>query len=125
VVSAGTARPQEEGVAAARTLVALSFGLGATELLAPELVATVAGLSPTRNVVNVIRWLGCREVCHGLAILTSPRLTWTRVAGDVLDVAALAVGQTRLPTSRRRALLSAVALTAVGGLDIAATRRYA
>lgn len=118
-------RTAAERPALARVLVAVSFGLGAAEMFAPELVAAGAGISPTSATTRVIRWLGFREVCHGLAILTSRKLVWTRVVGDVVDVALLAVGHGQLPTSRRRALLSAGVLTVVGGVDIAATRRYA
>jgi hypothetical protein len=120
-----TARPARDNPALARTLVAVSFGLGVAELFAPALVAAAAGVSPTPGATSAIRWLGVREVCHGLAILSSPRLVWTRVAGDVVDVALLAAGHKRVPTSRRRGLIAAVVLTAVGGLDIAAARRYA
>lgn len=74
-----------------QTLAAVSFGLGAAELLAPTFVSTIGGVAPTPRVRTVIRALGLRELGHGIALINSPTLAWTRVAGDALDVAALAV----------------------------------
>ncbi|CAN5553238.1 hypothetical protein BH10ACT9_BH10ACT9_45900 [soil metagenome] len=118
--------PLTEGrPALVRALVGISFGLGAAELFAPELVAAGAGIAPTAATTRVLRLMGCREICHGLAVLGSNTLVWTRIAGDVVDVALLALGHGQFPTSRRRAMVAAGALTVVGVLDIAATRRYA
>lgn len=72
----------------ARRLGWFSIGLGAFEILAAESVARYFG---TRRD-NVVRAFGAREVINGIGLLVSrsPRpWLWARVAGDVLDAAAL------------------------------------
>jgi hypothetical protein len=100
-------------------------GLGATELLAPTLALRVAGVVPTRRGRNVVRGLGARELAHGFAVHSSPALVWTRVAGDILDIALLAAGHRAHSADARRGFLAASLLTAIAGLDAIATRRYA
>jgi uncharacterized membrane protein len=52
------------------------------------------------------------------------RLVWTRVAGDVLDVALLAAGVlARDPGRRRRGTISALLLGAIGAIDLYAALR--
>jgi hypothetical protein len=108
----------------ATLLAVTSAGLGATELLAPTLVAKVGGIEPTRRGRRVIRALGARELAHGIAVHSSPALVWTRVAGDILDVALLAVGHRQHSASARRGIVTASLLTEIAGLDAIATRRY-
>jgi hypothetical protein len=98
--------------------------LGAAEILALDRVAATAGVAPTPRTRSVIRLLGARELGHGVAILSSPTLVWNRVAGDVLDIALLAVGQRHRRGSRVRGLVSALGLTVIGAVDVAAARRH-
>lgn len=101
-----------------------SVGLGLTEVLVPARVAVLAGVAPTRRSRAVIRALGLRECGHAAALLLgSEKLVWTRVAGDVLDIAVLAVGVGRNPAGRKRGAISAIALTAIGGADLYAALR--
>lgn len=73
-----------------KALSGASFGLGVNELVAPGTVAAIAGVDDTSRSRRVIRTLGVRECGQGAALLSGPaRLVWTRVAGDVLDHAAL------------------------------------
>ena len=120
-----THRRSAESPTLAKVLAAASLGLGATELLAPTLVSNVSGVTPTRGVRNVIRALGVRELAHGFALSASPASAWTRVAGDVLDVAMLAVGHRTHPTNEKRGLVAAGLLTGIAGIDVIASRRYA
>ncbi|OBF74614.1 hypothetical protein A5750_13140 [Mycobacterium sp. 852002-51613_SCH5001154] len=103
-----------------KALSGASFGLGLSELIAPGKVAAVAGVDDTSRSRKVIRALGARECGHGAALLGGPdKLVWTRVAGDVLDVALLVAGVTaRGPGRRRRGTISAVVLAGIGGLDL-------
>lgn len=102
-----------------------SLGLGLSEILAPAGVAGLAGVDDTPRTRRVIQALGARECGHGAALLLGPeKLVWTRVAGDVLDVAVLAVGIARRgPGRRTRGLVNAAVLTAIGGLDLYAALR--
>lgn len=102
-----------------------SLGLGLTEVLAPARVAALAGVDETRRSRAVIRALGVRECGHAAALLLgSEKLVWTRVAGDVLDVAVLAAGVAgRRPGQRGRGIVCAIALTAIGAADLYAALR--
>ncbi|MCK8643578.1 hypothetical protein [Mycobacterium colombiense] len=65
---------------------------------------------------RVIRALGVRECGHGVALLGGPaKLVWTRVAGDVLDMALLIA---RGPGRRRQGAISATLLSGIAGLDL-------
>lgn len=105
--------------ALARLLGAISVGLGASELVAPDAVISMAGIRPGPRARQITRALGARECGHGAAILLgSPRLVWTRVVGDVLDVALLAAGLTKNRTSARRGALALLVLSGIGAADI-------
>lgn len=103
-----------------RTLSGASFGLGVSELVAPGKVAAMAGVDDTRRSRRVIRALGVRECGHGAALLGGPpKLVWTRVAGDVLDMALLIAGVVaRGPGRRRQGAILAVLLSGIAGLDL-------
>jgi hypothetical protein len=111
-------------LALAKALTAASLGLGATELLAPTVISNISGVVPTRRGRTVIRALGVRELAHGFAVLGSPALVWTRVAGDILDVALLAAGHRSQSANVKRGVIAAGLLLGIAGLDIVATRRY-
>jgi uncharacterized membrane protein len=108
-----------------KALAGASFGLGLAELVAPRKVAAIAGVDDTRVSRRVIRALGARECGHGAALSVGPdRLVWTRVAGDVLDVALLLAGVAARGRGRRRqGAISAAALGGIGALDLYAAVR--
>lgn len=108
-----------------RVLSGASFGLGVSELVAPGKVAAIAGVDDTRRSRRVIRALGVRECGHGAALLAGPpELVWTRVAGDVLDMALLIAGVVaRGPGRRRQGVISAALLSGIAGLDLYAALR--
>jgi hypothetical protein len=96
-----------------------SLGLGASELLAPDGVARIAGVRPTTRTRKVIRALGARECGHGAAVLAgSPRLVWTRAVGDVLDVALLLKGLGGRGANRRRGAVALGVLALIGAADV-------
>ena len=70
----------------------VSILVGVTELAATRQVARLVGVQGTA-AEGVIRALGVRELCHGIDLLThedpAPGV-WARVAGDLLDGAAMA-----------------------------------
>jgi hypothetical protein len=124
VASFGAHRHSVESPTLARALIVASLGLGATELLAPTVISNISGVMPTRHGRTVIRALGVRELAHGIAVLSSPALVWTRVAGDVLDVALLAAGHRSQSANVMRGFIAAGLLSGIAGLDVIATRRY-
>ncbi len=103
-----------------RALSGASFGLGVSELVAPGKVAAIAGVDDTRRSRRVIRALGVRECGHGAALLAGPpKLVWTRVVGDVLDMALLIAGVVaRGPGRRRQGAIAAALLSGIAGLDL-------
>jgi len=72
-----------------RALGWFSIGLGLTELLAPGKLTRALGAEGKENVV---RALGARELVHGALCLSvnNDFGAFTRVAGDMVDLAALA-----------------------------------
>jgi hypothetical protein len=74
---------------------------------------------------GTLRALGVREVGQGMDILMHADPTpglWARVAGDVLDMAAMgyAVGRTRRPKSFA---IAALAVLAIGAVDLLVATR--
>lgn len=103
----------------ARGLGWFSLALGATELIAPGLVARVAGV---KGNAPLIRVFGLREIACGAGLLTARRQApylWARVAGDVMDVTSvLAATKT---TRRPDPVLVGTTLTQllmIGALDV-------
>ncbi|VBA61961.1 SRPBCC family protein [Mycobacterium attenuatum] len=111
----------------ARGLAGASLGLGLAEVLAPGKVAKLAGVGDTDRSRSVIRAMGIRECGHAAALLLgSPKLVWTRVAGDALDIALLGAGVLgRGREGRARGAVAAVALTGIAGADLYAAVRAA
>src|SRR3954452_10238823 len=105
----------------ARNLGWFSIGLGATEILAPDLVAKISGAPDTERSRTVIRTYGAREIAQGIAILSSmPRPAgwiWGRVAGDVLDIGSVAVGMLSRDGNFPRGLMAMTSLLGVTALD--------
>jgi uncharacterized membrane protein len=110
----------EEGLA--RVLAWFSIGLGAAEVVAPRALARLIGV-PDRPLM--LRVLGMREIASGVGILVQPTPVvpmWSRVAGDALDLALLAVAF-RSPLARRgRVAAAAGAVAGVLALDIACSQ---
>ncbi len=70
-------------------LAALSFGLGIIEIVAAKSLARRLGV-PRR--AGIVRAFGVRELVSGVGLVARPRASanaWARVAGDVIDLAAL------------------------------------
>ncbi len=71
----------------ARALGWYSVALGTTEFLADERIAETLGV-PDRT--NFVRLCGAREFAHAALVFTQPTVgVWSRVVGDVMDLAAL------------------------------------
>jgi hypothetical protein len=119
----GPERRLDDGVALARTMGWMSFGLGAVEVAAPKRVARFLGVDDRH--APLIRSYGAREIASGAGIMTQRRPTagvWSRVAGDALDLATLAVALA--PSRRRGRVLAAMGFVAGAlALDALATRQ--
>lgn len=103
----------------AKFLGYFSIGLGLVELVAARRLTAILGL-PIPSAV--IRGFGAREVAAGIGVLTypdSPAPMWTRVGGDVLDIAVLASGLGRDNRNRSVAIGATLAVLAITALDVA------
>lgn len=102
----------------ARGLGAFSLGLGAVQLTAPRRFSRWIGVPPKRERELGVRVVGAREIGAGAGLLAmpAPPLMWSRVAGDVVDLAllgrALASRDTR-PQRVGAAIAGVAAITAV------------
>jgi uncharacterized membrane protein len=114
----------------------LSVGLGVAELSAPRQISRWLGVRDSQRACTVVRALGVREIASGAGLLASRRASaflWSRVAGDVMDLALLGTARPAArrrfwPRARPRTRLSAAAATVAGvalldGLAIVMRRR--
>lgn len=103
----------------ARFLGWFSVGLGMTQLAAPRVLCRVVGADGRGASPAIMRAMGARELLQGLGILTRTRPTgwmWSRVAGDVLDVAAVALVGVR--NRRARSIGVLAGLLPIGAADV-------
>src|SRR3954452_9967228 len=92
-VHGGMSRGSVRGLA--RGLGWFSIALGMTEVIAPGKVAKMLGM---QGQESVIRAYGVREITSGFGILASKRPApwlWSRVGGDVLDIATLVAARSK------------------------------
>ncbi len=95
-----------------------SVALGTSALLAPRSVGTLSGAG--RSNRGLTRSVGVRELATGIGILTqrnpAPWL-WSRVVGDVMDLAMLATALRPGNPGRGRAAVSFAAVSGILALD--------
>jgi hypothetical protein len=99
-----------------------SIALGLAEFAAPRAFARALGMEDRERL---IRSYGLREIASGLGILSSKDpapYVWSRVAGDVLDVAALVGGRDGAPRQRDNVRLALTAVAGVTALDLYCAR---
>lgn len=111
-----------DGDRLARALGWFSIGIGLMQVMVPTRVERLIGL---RNRKAAIRGLGLREIAHGVGILTNPRPTgwvWSRVGGDVIDLAFLS---SALPdsTDRGKTMTAIAAVAGVTAVDALAAQQ--
>src|SRR4051812_31756875 len=114
-----TGRSQSSHDRLARGLGYFSIALGVAELIAPRAICTAAGV---KDLDSVVRGYGAREIATGLAILGShdpEPWIWTRVVGDVADIATVAAGVRQDNESKGRNALALATLAAVTLVDLA------
>jgi uncharacterized membrane protein len=100
----------------------LSVGLGGLTLAAPRLVQRMSGLDDSAATRRVLSFVGARELLHGVGLLGSRRTAgwaWSRVAGDAVDLATLAVALSRRQGSGRNRLAAVSgAVMAITVMDV-------
>ncbi|HEX7226671.1 MAG TPA: SRPBCC family protein [Candidatus Binatia bacterium] len=100
-----------------------SIGLGLAEIIAPRGLAKLIGTSDNRTLLRI---LGVREIASGVGILSRRRPVgwlWSRVGGDIMDLAVLGMALTSPNANRRRIAAATAAVTGVTVLDVRASQR--
>ncbi|BCL17484.1 SRPBCC family protein [Micromonospora sagamiensis] len=113
----------------ARALGWLSLGLGAAALRAPADMSRLCGVDDSASAPTVLRIVGLRELGHAAGLLI-PRRTgwamWTRVAGDLVDLAVCGSALRRRRGQRRRRVAATTwAVAAITAVDLATAVRTA
>lgn len=107
----------------ARALGWFSVALGIAEIAAPRELGRMIGV---RGNETVLRALGVREVASGVGILLARRPAgwlWSRVGGDVMDLALIGTAITRGQADQRRAAAAAAAVAGVTAMDLFYSQR--
>ncbi len=103
-----------------------SVGLGMAQLVSPGSVARLCGIADDEQNRSAMRALGLRELTSGMGILSQPHRpewVWSRVAGDMMDLALLGRVLTRDENERQRTSAATAAVVGVTALDIVVARR--
>jgi uncharacterized membrane protein len=112
----------------ARGLGWFSVALGGMEVLAPGVLGRTIGAGRSGLGRSVMRMFGLREIAAGVGILTTPRpAKWmtARVAGDVMDLAALVLALPMPSTRLGRWLLATSSVAGVLVLDAKCAQQLA
>lgn len=115
--------PRNSAHLLANGLGVFSIGLGLAELLAPARLARLVGMAPHPAL---IRAMGIRELSSGAGLLSrhaTDRWAWSRVGGDLLDLAMLGAAARAASGSRSRLAITAATLAGVAALDVYCSRR--
>jgi uncharacterized membrane protein len=119
---------QEERRRSEQLAIALgwfSIALGVAELVAPRELARLIGVPDDERNRTILRGLGAREVANGIAILAqpdSPAWLWSRVGGDVIDLAYLGSASGSNDAEAARLNAAAAAVLGVTALDVLCAR---
>jgi uncharacterized membrane protein len=117
----GLAQRDSRAVRRAMGLGWFSVALGMAEIVAPSVVAAIAGARVRPQTLSTLRLLGLRELASGVGILSKTRpdvWLWARVAGDAMDLALLGKTLASPRSEHARTLTSIASVLGVTALDI-------
>lgn len=102
-----------------RALGWFSIGLGMTELIAPGALTRALGMQGKEGLV---RAYGAREIASGVLCLSvnNDYGAWSRVGGDVLDLATLAAAYTEDNPKKNNVAIAMAAVAGIALVDLAA-----
>src|SRR4051812_24624467 len=100
----------------AQALGWFSIGLGVSEILAPRPLSRFIGID---EHPWLMRALGIREMLSGVGIVAQshPAWLWSRVAGDGMDLALLAVATAGRNSNKGKLFAATAAVAGVAALD--------
>ena len=116
-------RPQQHEDPAerrARGLGWFSIGLGLAQIGAPRAVARLIGVDDNVETRNTMFAIGLREITSGVGILSGSRPTgwvWSRVGGDLMDLALLGKAIKSEHNDRNRVVAATAAVAGVTLVD--------
>ena len=116
---AGRARAAAER--RARGLGWFSIGLGLAQIAAPRAVARLIGVRDDDENRNTMFAIGFREITSGVGLLSQPQQpawAWSRVGGDMMDVALLSRALKSDENDRTRVGVATAAVLGVTILDV-------
>jgi uncharacterized membrane protein len=105
----------------ARGLGWFSVALGLAEIGVPRALARLIGVNDSDETRNTMFALGLRELTSGIGILSKSRPTgwmWSRVGGDVMDLALLGKAMNEDENDRSRLAAATAAVLGVTVLDV-------
>ncbi|MGE5539120.1 MAG: SRPBCC family protein [Gemmatimonas sp.] len=120
---AGTKLDEEQ---AASGLGWFSLALGVALLAAPGGIARAIGAPDTKATRWTMGFVGVREIAAGAAILAEPRPTagvWSRVVGDLMDLALVGTAAASARSSRSRLAVTFAALAGIAAVDMMCAER--
>ena len=104
----------------ARGLGWFSIGLGLAQIASPRRVARLIGVDDDQTTRNTMFAVGVREIASGVGILTRERPVapvWSRVGGDVMDLALLGRAMRSDRSEKNRVAAATAAVVGVTILD--------
>jgi len=113
--------PDKRGEPLARGLGWFSIGLGVAELAAPGKMAEFIGLKNQPGKRTLLRFYGVREIVAGIGILSGRKTDgwiWSRVAGDLMDIATLGSAMNSEGANQTKLATAAAAVLGVTALDV-------
>ena len=119
--SGAVRRSADSGEGLANALGWFSIGLGVAQIVAPRAMSRLVGVDDDGRNAVVMRTLGLREITAGIGILSKPRApewVWSRVAGDMMDLAMLGKALTSSDNRRGKTTAATLAVLGVTALDV-------
>jgi uncharacterized membrane protein len=105
-----------------------SLGLGASQVLMPRVVSKICGVDDSDGNTALMRAIGVREIACGIGILSKERPSswlWSRVVGDVMDLALLGKVMTNDENHRGRTSFATASVLGVLAIDALAAQQIA
>lgn len=103
-----------------------SIGLGLAEVAAPGAIAKLIGVPDEGRNRSLLRFYGMRELAAGMGMLSQPQApgwVWSRVAGDMMDLATLAGAMKSNRSEKGRLAAATAAVLGVTALDVICAQR--
>lgn len=110
----------------AKGLGLLSIGLGVAGVAAPSRTARLIGVPRTRATTRTLRAVGLRELAAGAGLLSGRRPSgwlWSRVGGDVGDLALLGWSFGLRSANRGRLTATTATVAGITAIDLFSARR--